>query len=361
MGRAFDPEATRRRLLEDSIGLDWQLDQALENAQETLNLFFWHHVVDDVVEARVVGLGDDPRVARMLETLCDVLGPLDWPAQRRRAVSEKPGPGVSLEQWRANALYLVAGGCTALALGRWLQTGEPQTQLFSKAYEAARGSFDTMYAKKTKWRIGDVANVIALGCAGHRFTEVVALFESPALEDYRMLDLPKARSTLELAYAIAQHRVHGTFSAEDLGALCERTLRREVVAAIQLSVADLAKLAYLVGMVRTDGDPRALLDRMIDYVSYLAKAKPSLKRASKPRTRPATTEHLSGRCKGSRNWSRSAGRSAGPAHRLPYRLGSGRASARRASCLASARRRCGGGSWPARRCRERRSPAGRPR
>ena len=280
MGYAFDPEATRQQLLEDHLGLDWELNNVLESARQELNLLYWRNVLRDVIRARIVGLGDDPRVVRMLDTLLDVLGPLDWPEQRRLAVSEKPGPGVSLDRMRANRLNLVMGGATALALGRWLRTGEPQTELFSEAYEAARGSFDATYGNKTKWRLGDIANVVALGCAGHRFPQVLSLFEHPALADYRTLDLPKARSTLELGYAIAQHRARGTVSTEELGALCERTLRREVVTAIELLIDELARLAYLVGMVRTGGDPRALLDRIIEYVGYLSKAKATPKRAT---------------------------------------------------------------------------------
>lgn len=273
MGSAFDPVATRARLLDSQHGLELELSNLRQAATEELNLFRWSHALAEIVRARVVGLGDDPRIEAMLHLLLETLGAVDWAEQRRNASTEQPGPGVSRARLQGNLLFNAFQGCTTLALARWLRTGEPQTALFAQAYQLASDYHELTYGKKTKWRIDDVANLVAAGCAAHRFEDVLALFERPPLADYRTLDLARARTTLELGHAIAQHRVHGTLSADDLDALCERTLRREAVSGIELLIRDVAQLAYLVGMVRVEGDPRALLDRITDYVSYLAKAK----------------------------------------------------------------------------------------
>lgn len=269
---AFDPEAVRRRL-ESSIGLDFHVKLAIEQAASPMNFFAWRSILHEIVEARLVGFGSDARVEQMLRAIVDALEPRDWEAERRVALAAKsPGPGVSDERARVDRLGLVGVGCATLAFAAWLRSGEKRTDLFSLAYDHARVAFVHHYGKASKWPFGAVGSLVELGCLGERFTEVSALFEAPQLAKYRELDLPKARTSVELGHALALHRLHGRFTDEEIAAACERTLRREVVHCLEHSGAGpLAALAYLVAMARSDVDGRELLDGMTDYVSYLAK------------------------------------------------------------------------------------------
>jgi hypothetical protein len=264
----FDPDAVRARLLSDSFGLDYQLSEVTKAACQELSIPRWGSAFSEIIEAHLVGLGHDPRVQEMLQLTVNQLASVDWPTKRAEASIAKPGEPVFV---KSSALFNVADGNTTFGLARWLHTGQHQSDVFAEAFETGREYHDFAYGQKSKWRFDAVAHLVFLGCAAHCFADVVALFKRPQLSNYRTLEVEGARTSVELGHAIALHRTQGDVSVEQLNAICERTLRREAADGVELMRGDLAKLVYLVGMAR-GGDQRGLLDRMTEYVSYLAKA-----------------------------------------------------------------------------------------
>ncbi len=234
----FDPLAIRERLLAND------LDDYLEVAGRTralapIHIATWGPILPCVIECFLVGLAEEPRCTELLDLVLDRLAPERWVTHWSDPRSVRRGE--------------VAWAWATLAIARWLETGEQQTELFANAID--REYFEQHVGHAGTWRMDAVDRLTVRMCAGEHFTEVLELFQRPQLAAMRARLPAAAASAAELAHAFAQHVIEKRYSSDDLADAAERTLGRTLAPLVENKrLQSLAELLYFTSMQIGGGD-----------------------------------------------------------------------------------------------------------